>query len=258
MRRAQLIVLIIVFTLFAQAHKTIGIELSKIVFAATTVFLGKYQIHVMNADGTNITRLTDTEADNNSPVFSPDGSRIAFVSSRDGKSQIYIMNADGTNQTRLSDATVEDWAPAFNPDGTKIVFASSRRGAAEIYVMNTDGTGVVRLTNLTDLTKRLPGDLEPRFSPDGRKIAFVSKARDCAGVLDPNCGGIYLMNADGTRIMRLIHLTFDEGPRFSPDGGKSIHICGYRPQSLGFRLSDFRYEHQWFRQGSTHARWDER
>ena len=100
----------------------------------------------MNADGSNVTRLTNNLAADDRPIWSPDGKQIAFVSSRDGNPEIYLMNADGSNQTRLTDHPARDVYPGWSPDGTRILFISNRDGAFEIYVMNTDGSNVVRLT----------------------------------------------------------------------------------------------------------------
>src|SRR5688572_11768479 len=63
---------------------------------------GNFEIYVMNADGTQQTRLTRSAGEDMDPAFSPDGSKIAFASARDGNYEIYVMNADGTRQTRLT------------------------------------------------------------------------------------------------------------------------------------------------------------
>ena len=76
----------------------------------------------MNADGSGVTRLTNNTSSDAYPVFSPDGQKIAFTSTRDGNSEIYLMNADGTNQTRLTNNTSFDGWPSFSPDSQKIVF----------------------------------------------------------------------------------------------------------------------------------------
>ena len=72
----------------------------KIAFAS--VRDGNGEIYVMNADGKEVTRLTNNTAHDMEPAFSPDGSKIAFTSVRDGNSDIYVMNADGTGVTRLT------------------------------------------------------------------------------------------------------------------------------------------------------------
>ena len=109
-----------------------------------------HEIYVMNADGSNQTRLTNnTEIIDFSPSWSPDGTKIAFDTTRHGHPEIYVMNAaDGSNPTRLTNNTrASDSNPSWSPDGTKIAFNSDRDGNSEIYVMNAaDGSNPTRLT----------------------------------------------------------------------------------------------------------------
>ena len=73
----------------------------------------------------------------NKPVWSRDGTKIAFTSERDGNAEIYIMNADGTQQTRLTNTfDIDEWATSLSPDGTKIAFESDRDGNWQIFVMD--------------------------------------------------------------------------------------------------------------------------
>jgi Tol biopolymer transport system component len=84
----------------------------------------------------------ETEARNYDAAFSPDGTKIAFTSFRDGNGEVYAMDATtGSNPTNLSKIAAEDDHPAFSPDGTKIAFTSYRNGNSEIYTMNArDGS----------------------------------------------------------------------------------------------------------------------
>ena len=173
---------------------------------------GNDEIYIMNADGSNQTRLTNNSAQDDYPSLSPDGNKIVFRSTRDGDSEIYVMNADGTNPIRLTNSPGYDLGPVFSPDGTKIAFFSNRAGDYDIYVMNADGTNQTALTHYAD------NDSEPKWSPDGSKIVFSST------VLygDRN---IFVMNADGTNVTALTtNSAFDSRPAWSPDGKKIAFI----------------------------------
>jgi len=129
------------------------------------------KIVVVDIDGSN--ERTLTAEDDHWPAWSPDGSKIAFESRRDGNYEIYVMNADGSNPTRLTENTaITDGYPVWSPDGTKIAFISNRDGQRDIYIMNADGSKVTRLTENSFNESSLS------WSPDGTKIAFCGYYSD--------------------------------------------------------------------------------
>ena len=149
----------------------------------------------------SIMRLTNNSADDQYPDWSPDGTKIAFTSDRDGDREIYVIDKDGSNPTRLTNNSARDEHPAWSPDGTKIAFRSTRDGNGEIYVMDRDGSYPTNVTNSG------ASDRAPAWSPDGRKIAFESDNE------------IYVMDKDGSSPTRLTNNNAqDEYPAWSPDG----------------------------------------
>ena len=112
-------------------------------------------------------RSTPTPLDVQTPAWSPDGRKLAFVSRRDGNSEIYVINADGSGQENLTQHPARDSHPSWSRDGRKLAFVSRRDGNSEIYVMNADGSG------LRNVTRAPSNDLRPAWSPDGGAIAFV-------------------------------------------------------------------------------------
>ena len=191
---------------------------SKIAFASNRD--GSLQIYVMNADGTGQTRLTSNGSNNDSPRWSPNGTKILFQSDRDnpgsGSFDIYLMNADGSGQTRLTTDANDDSAAVWSPDGTKIAFQSLRNGSwYQVYSMNADGSNQLNLTNTSF------SESQPSWSPDGTKIAFASE-RD-----RPGFKSVHVMNSNGSNQHRV---TFSSGeiedtqPAWSRDGSKIAFV----------------------------------
>ncbi len=115
-------------------------------------------------------RLTTGADDNFSPVASPDGSLIAFVSRRSGKRQIWRMNADGTRPTQLTNLDYETYDPQFSPDGQMIYFQRSVGGEERLMRVSVNGGEAVSLSDT--------GIQSWTISPDGKKLAYVCLDRD--------------------------------------------------------------------------------
>jgi Tol biopolymer transport system component len=178
------------------------------------------RIYVMNADGSAVTRLTLSGANDDYPRWSPNGSKILFQSDRDNPStgymDIYVMNADGSGITRLTSDANDDSTATWSPDGSKIVFQSMRNGLIyQVCSMNIDGS------NQVSLSASLSNDSEPAWSPDGTKIAFGSD-RDHVGFKN-----LYVVNSNGSGQQRL---TFSSGevqdtqPMWSPDASRIAFV----------------------------------
>jgi Tol biopolymer transport system component len=214
-------------------------------------------VWTIDADGTDLTRLTHSPGPDFDPSWSPDGTQIAFRSERSGEPEIWVMNADGTSQRRLAAGL----SPAWSPDGLRIAYASPGdqpcppgRGplCSGLSIMNADGSGQHRVPQ-TD------GGEYPSWSPDGSRIAFNSNLTgdhvmyiaqtDGSKVVDLSRAGegwqvdwspngrsilftshrdhpdnytdIYVMRPDGSGVKRLTHARAYT-PAWSPDGKRIV------------------------------------
>ena len=177
---------------------------------------GDVEMYVVDVDGANVRRLTNSDGEDWFPAWSPDGEKIAFSSNRDGNFEIYSVDADGANTTRLTNNDADDGLPVWSPDGRRIAFSSAGGSSSGgeslgIFVVDADGA------NTTRLTDEDAGSSFPAWSPDGAKIAFWSTRASGGG------GDVFVMNADGSNITRLTrHEVWDDlitmTPVWSPDG----------------------------------------
>jgi len=168
----------------------------------------RYELQVADADGFNPQSVLASQEPIMSPAWSPDGSRIAYVSFDQKKPVVVVQNlAQGTTRV-VANFRGNNSAPAWSPDGRNLLVALSKDGLTQIYRVPATGGEAQRLTESTGI------DTQPAYSPDGQWIAFTS---DRGG--SPQ---VYRMPATGGPAQRLtFEGTYNVGPRFSPDG-KSI------------------------------------
>lgn len=164
---------------------------------------GNLEIYTMVTDGSNQINLTNDPGDDFDPVWSPGGTRIAFVSNRvtdaGGGQYIYTMRADGSDVVQISQQN-ESLDPDWSPLGDRIAYSNK----GDIFLIRLDdGTEV----NLTDSPEQ---DLQPKFSPDGQKIAWIKGGE--------NNRQLFVMELDGSHVVQLTNAGTVFGAEWAVDG----------------------------------------
>ena len=128
---------------------------SRIAFQAETAPVGRWDIFVMNSDGSAVQALTKTpRTADEQPRWSPDGRKLVFSSlPRGSDSDVHSINADGKRHADLTRSPKFDGSPDWSPDGKSILFSSSRDGSTDIYVMSASGRQPLNLTNGSTATR---------------------------------------------------------------------------------------------------------
>jgi len=156
------------------------------------------------ADTRSLRVLTEDNEGDYRPMWSPDGSRIAFTSTRTGHRSIWIMNGDGSDPRELTPLKADHGWPGWSPDGKSVVYASNRTGNHEVYLQSLDGGQPRRLT----VSKVFNG--QASFTPDGRELFFESA--------DPAGNPVLKREDVGTGRTELFANADNEFPSVSPDG----------------------------------------
>ncbi|CAH2782252.1 MAG: Tol-Pal system beta propeller repeat protein TolB [Candidatus Burkholderia crenata] len=184
---------------------------------------GRYQLQISDSDGQDARIALSSPEPIISPAWSPDGTKVAYVSFEKKKPLVYIHDLPTGKRVIVSNQKGNNSAPAWAPDGRKLAVALSTTGNTQIFQVNADGSGLRRLTLGSSI------DTEPAYSPDGNTIYFTS---DRGGAPQ-----IYKMSANGESAGQAQRVTFtgnyNTSPRVSPDGKQIAYISRV---GSGFKL----------------------
>src|SRR3954471_17116176 len=171
----------------------------------------RYELQIADYDGANAETALASFEPIISPIWSPEGKRLAYVSFENKKPVVYIHSlADGRRHV-VANFKGSNSAPAWTPDGNRLAVVLSREGGSQLFMINADGSGVRRLASSSAI------DTEPRFSPDGQWIYFAS---DRGGTPQ-----IYRMPAGGGEPQRVtFEGSYNVSPRINPDGKTLAYI----------------------------------
>jgi TolB protein len=171
------------------------------------------ELHVMDADGAGLRRLTSDNSIALSPDWSPEGSLILFTSYRGGTGpHVFVIPSKGGKSFLVSGRPGNNTTPTYSPDGKDMACTLSEDGNPEVYVLDARGRGPRRLTNNRAI------DTSPAWSPTGREIAFTS---DRSGAPQ-----VYIMDRDGGNVRRLTYeIGYTDSPAWSPLGDRIAFVA---------------------------------
>jgi len=214
----------------ATAHRIADMIYEKLtgekgVFATRITYVnkenGRYSLQVADADGFNAQTVVSSKEPLISPSWSPDGTKLAYVSFEKKKPVIFVQSLVSGQRIVLANFKGNNSAPTWSPDGTKLAIVLTYSANSQIYVINADGTGLQQISFSNGI------DTEPEWSPDGASIYFTS-----------NRGGgpqIYRMPASGGDAKRVtFEGAYNVSPHLSTDGKLMTFI---KQTPAGFKVA---------------------
>lgn len=165
----------------------------------------EYRLEVADSDGEETRVALRSMEPIISPAWSPDGTKVAYVSFEKKKPIVYVQDLVTRQRTIVANQKGSNSAPNWSPDGSRLAVALSREGLTQIFLVNADGSNLRRLSSSEGI------DTEPQFAPDGQTIYFTSD----------RSGGpqIYRMSVNGGQAQRVtFNGSYNISPRISPDG----------------------------------------
>jgi TolB protein len=217
------------------AHKIADVIYEKLtgdagVFATRITYIVKkgkrFELHVADADGYGAQTVLASNEPIISPAWSPDGTRLAYVSFEQKKPVVYVQSLTTGSRQAVANFWGSNSAPAWSPDGKRLAVTLTKDGGSQIFLIGADGSGTP-----TRLLSSSAIDTEPNFSPDGQSILFTS---DRGG--SPQ---IYRISASGGPPQRLtFEGSYNVTPRHSPDG-KSFTFIQRNGNRYSVAVQDF-------------------